>query len=234
MTFDDIVKIYDKMKKLFGKDVYEHISEILEEVKKTHKKDFRKNPTPNKDHEQSWKGFKGHILEKLIIHIIKDEVEELGLKIVEGNKLERTNMSNLPDDLRKLKRSILIDFDEWGAHLPDADIIIYNPADIDIKKIAIISIKSTLRERIAQTGYWKLKLCQDPDTKDVKVYFITPDEDCTLSSDFSNGSIKKGRAIVEVDTDGSYLMCKKDFVESIKVKSFDKFIDDIKDNLLNK
>ncbi len=39
---------------------------------------------------------------------------------------------------------------------------------------------------------------------------------------------KKGRAIVETDTDGGYVMSEKDIEESAHVKKFDKFIVDIK------
>jgi type II restriction enzyme len=61
----------------------------------------------------------------------------------------------------------------------------------------------TLRERIAQTVYWKLKLSAAPITNHIKVYFITPDEDGTLTI---KKPTKKGRAIVESDIDGSYVM----------------------------
>jgi len=39
---------------------------------------------------------------------------------------------------------------------------------------------------------------------------------------------RKGRAIVEKDTDGSYVMSEEKIEESEKVKSFDKFIIDLK------
>jgi type II restriction enzyme len=64
-------------------------------------------------------------------------------------------------------------------HLPDVDMIILDPSDGYV--LAVISIKVTLRERIAQTGYWKLKLSAASVTKDIKVYFITPDENGTLT-----------------------------------------------------
>ena len=54
---------------------------------------------------------------------------------------------------------------------------------------------------------------------------MTPDEDNTLSL---RKPAKKGRAIVEVDTDGSYVMSQTPVEESSKVKMFDKFIDDLK------
>ncbi len=60
-----------------------------------------------------------------------------------------------------------------------------------------------MRERIAQSGYWKLKLLLQKLTKHIKVYFITPDEDRTLTI---KEPAKKGRAIVEIDLDGSYIV----------------------------
>lgn len=222
MEFKDLVELYEKKKQKFGSKTYEHISELLDEAKVIHKKDWLKNPTPKMDHEQSWKGFKGRSLEKLIIHIIKDEVESLGLKIVQGDVLERTKSSNLSEELNRVKRNLLVDFGVFGAHMPDADGIIYNPKTCEV--IAIFSSKTTLRERIAQTGYWKIKLSRDDVTKHIKVFFFTPDEDTTLSK---KEPTKKGRAIVEVDTDGGYVMSEEDVEESDKVKKFDKFISDL-------
>jgi len=223
VRFQDLVTLYEKKKALYGSEAYKHISELLEEAKELHKKDWMKKPTPSKDHEQSWKAFKGKNLEKLIIYIIKDEVEKLGLKIVEGNKLERTLSDNLSLELSTIKRNLLIDYGEFGSHLPDVDIIIYNPKTYKI--LAVLSSKVTLRERIAQTGYWKIKLSKDKVTEHIKVFFVTPDEDGTLTTKIP---AKKGRAIVEVDTDGSYVMSERTIEESSKVKMFDKFIEDLK------
>jgi type II restriction enzyme len=102
-------------------------------------------------------------------------------------------------------------------------LIIYNPTNFHI--LAVLSSKVTLRERIAQTGYWKMKLQSDEVTRNIKVFFITPDEDGTLTT---RNPAKKGRAIVEVDTDGSYVMTEAEIEESDKVKKFDQFIVDLK------
>ena len=147
----------------------------------------------------------------------------MGLKIIEGNTLERTNSSNLSKELSMVKRNLLVDYGVFGSHLPDVDIIIYDPKDF--KVIAVISSKVTLRERIAQTGYWKIKLSADKVTEHIKVYFVTPDEDGTLAI---KKPAKKGRAIVEIDTDGSYVLSETNIEESDKVKMFSKFIDDLK------
>ena len=218
MTIQDLIKIYDVKKKKYGIEAYRHISNVLKEAKEQHKKDFAGD-----DHEQSWRAFKGKNLEKLIEYIITDEVHALDLQVVNGNSLERTNGSNLSQELSVVKRNLTVDYGEFGLHLPDVDLIIYNPKTS--KVVAVLSSKVTLRERIAQTGYWKMKLASDKATKHIKVYFVTPDEDGTLTI---KKPTKKGRAIVEVDTDGSYVLSETNIEESDKVKMFDKFIDDLK------
>ena len=122
-----------------------------------------------------------------------------------------------------IKRKVSVDYGEFGLHLPDVDLIIFDP--YTIKVVAVVSSKVTLRERIAQTGYWKLKLKSDKVTEHIKVYFVTPDEDGTLTNKIP---MKKGRAIVETDTDGSYVLSELDIEESDTVKMFSKFIDDLK------
>ncbi len=70
-----------------------------------------------------------------------------------------------------------------------------------------------------------MKLLESGATKHIKVFFITPDEDKTLT--YKN-PMKKGRSIVEVDTDGGYVLSETSIEESIKIKMFDKFFKDLK------
>lgn len=236
MNFEELKKLYLEKKEKYGEKVFSKISELFKEAKERHKKFFLESSVAKKairegrtpDHEQSWRAFKGKNLEKLIMFMIEEEVKSLKLKIVEGNKLERTNTTNLSKELSQVKKNLLIDYGEFGFHLPDVDIIIYNPKNCKI--VAVISSKVTLRERIAQTGYWKIKLSEDKTTKHIKVFFITPDEDETL---VKKKPAKKGRAIVEVDTDGSYVLSETKIEESGKVKMFDKFINDLKSLMKN-
>jgi type II restriction enzyme len=231
MNSDDLVALYEKRKAKYGKDTYRHVSEVLEEAKIIHKKDFSTSTTAIiakkngkvPDHEQSWRAFKGKNLEKLIIHIIVDEVRALKLEVIGGASLERSGEGKLPAAIEKVKRNLVIDYGEFGMHLPDVDLVIYNPKDC--KVIAVLSSKVTLRERVAQTGYWKFKLMESDITKHIKVFFITPDEDGTLTKKIPT---KKGRAIVETDLDGTYVMTEANIEESDKVKLLDKFIDDLR------
>ncbi|MDR1086970.1 MAG: hypothetical protein LBL16_01840 [Endomicrobium sp.] len=122
MTINDLIKIYETKKEKYGVQTYRHISNVLKEAKEQHKKDFRGD-----DHEQSWRAFKGKNLEKLIEYIISDEVRTLALQVVNGNRLERTNGANLSKELSLVKRNLSVDYGEFGSHLPDVDLVIYDP-----------------------------------------------------------------------------------------------------------
>ncbi len=193
-----------------------HLSDILNEAKNIYREEIQKQ---GKDVEQSWKPFKGNLLEKIILEAISDKVRESGLEIIRGKILERQD-SSLNECLGKVKRSILVDYGEFGMHLPDADLVIYDPQKCEA--LAIISSKTTLRERIAQTGYWKIKLQSSPITKNIKVFFITLDEDGDL---IVKKPPKKGRAIAEVDTDGTFVITTKEIQESEKVRKIEEFFD---------
>lgn len=219
----DPIKMYEELKRKHGLNAYKQISKLLAEAKELHRRNFAENPSPRADFEQSWKPVKGNMLEKLIIHILEDEVALLGLNIVRGRRLGNVKSQNLSKELSLVKRNLLVDYGEFGSHLPDVDIIIYNPNNF--KVLAVISSKSSLRERIAQTAYWKLKLYADRATEHIKVYFVTPDLDGILTVKIP---ANKDRAMVEIDTDGSYVMSETQIEESQTVKMFDKFIEDLR------
>ncbi len=228
--FDDLTQLYEEYRQKYGENIYKYITKLLQETKKLHKKAFFDCPQVKEkqqknilvDHEQSWRAFKGKNLEKLIQYMIKKEIEDLGLCILNGNSLEKRK--KLSEELSYVKRNLAIDYGEFGLHLPDVDMIIYKPT-FPYKVLAVLSSKVTLRERIAQTGYWKYKLLQDKVTKHIKVYFLTLDEDGTLTHKFPT---KKGRAIAEIDLDCTYILTEENIEESDKIKSFEHFIKDLK------
>lgn len=190
----------------------ESLSEVLEGIKEDFFSGIKAFGI--KDAEQSWKPFKGRLLEELIVQAIGAEVERNGLNVVNGSRLSGVV---LEECLCKVKRSILVDYGDFGMHIPDADLVIY---DQNCQALAIISVKATLREGIAQTGYWSLKLKQAKITQKIKVFFITLDEDKDL---VRKKARKKGRAIVEVDTDGAFVITREGIEESSRVMTFEKF-----------
>lgn len=118
--------------------------------------------------------------------------------------------------------------------LPDGDIIIFDPKNGEIK--IVISCKASVRERFAQTLYWKLKLSLNKRTDKIRMYFITVDKEWNdKKTGFKKPSldIKEGkeptkpRILLEYEMDGVYVA--RDMKnENDKVKMFDKFVEDLR------
>ena len=216
----ELIDRFENLKQKQGVTAFSKLSELLDYVKEKHRKNFK-----GKDFEQSWKPVKGRLLERFIMYAIKSEVEALGLKAIMQKDIES---EKLTEELEQVRTNVLVHYGEGHSLVPDADIIIYDPSDRTV--LAIISSKVTLRERIAQTAYWKLKLANGHRTKNIRAFFVTPDEDEVLVSrlptlpDGAKGY--RSRIIVEFDTDGAYVL--RSIEESHKVKSFSKLVEDLK------
>jgi len=229
MKLTDLIEMYENKKILYGDKAYLHVSEIFEDARERYKSEYlsssraarlrAQGKTP--DAEQSWKAFKGKNFEKLIWRVIDGELgSSLNLCCIPGGKLGRKKLS---PELGKVYRNLLVRYGQWSL-LPDADLVVYDPRTCQV--VGIISCKITLRERIAQTAYWKLKLASDPLTMHIKGYFITADEDEDLVKSLNNPKVSRNRIIVEHELDGTYVL--REVEESEKVKPFPEFIEDIK------
>ena len=218
-NFEDLKNLYDEMEEEKGEDTYKYMFELLQKAEQLHRAHHIERKT-GKDIGQSWRSFKGKNFQKLIQYVITESIEKLGLKVVNGNKLESKRLSQ---ELDTVRQNVVIDYGELGTRLPDADIVVYNPEDSRV--VAIMSSKTSLRERIAQTGYWKFKLLKNENTKHIKVYLITPDRDKDLTK---MDPAKKPRIIAEAELDGTYVLTGEALEESDKVKLFEHFIDDLK------
>jgi type II restriction enzyme len=226
MQLKDLIEMYEDKKRQYGNKAYLHISEIFDEVREEYKKEYLASPKAQEkraqgklpDAEQSWKPFKGTNFEKLVLHIIEREIESLNLKCVSGNSLAR---EHLPAELNTVYYNLVVRYGRYSV-LPDADLVIYEPKTSHV--VGIISCKITLRERVAQTAYWKLKFMGDPLRMHIKGYLVTADEDGDLVAGMAKPS--RDRIIVEHDLDGTYVL--RDITESDKVKAFPKLIEDIR------
>jgi len=185
--------------------------------------------------EQSWHSFIGSKFEEVIYSILKGYVflkksEDpifYGLDVLTEKEVRLNEI---------LTRKLAVRYGEFLL-LPDTDIVIVDYDFRDVWKsevLAILSCKTSLRERIAQACYWKLKLLSSDLTKNVRVFLVTTDND----DDFS---IKKederqryrgkhrNRIIAEYELDGIYIL-REDFPEewkSDKVKSYEEIFEDI-------
>lgn len=227
MKLKDLIEMFDSKRKQWGEDAYLHISEIFGEAREKYKQEYLASSKAQKliaqgkvpDAEQSWKAFKGKNFEKLILHSIAGKLQtELNLHCIPGQWLSRNKLS---EERGKVYRNLLIRYGQWSL-LPDVDLVIYEPSNC--KVVGVISCKITLRERIAQTAYWKLKLSGDPLTMHIKGYFVTADEDGDLIKGVAHPT--RNRILVEHELDGTYVL--RDVTESDKIKAFPKLIEDIR------
>lgn len=215
--FEELMKLYRKRLETNPK-AYEEISDILEEMRPIHRADAIRRGVSDVD--QSWRRWKGSNFEGFVRCIVASSIEtQLPLKVIDGSILSGRTVDR---ELSRVKRNLLVDFGEHGSFLPDADIVVYSPADGAVK--AIISCKVTLRERVAQAGYWKLRLLADEVTEHIKVLFATPDEDNALMSDRPN----KSKAIALHELDGTYVL-RKGASEKPHLKALCRIVEELQE-----
>ena len=180
------------------------------------------------DNISSWNSFIGRIFEKLVYYILKTYVCGISKEAQFRNLCVFSQSELKGNDYLFKKLSI-----KYGeeAVLPDTDMAIVdcNFSNQWLSEIvAIISCKTSLRERIAQACYWKLKLVASDTTKHVRVFLATSDND----RDFvlkKNGEKSRDRIIAEWELDGVYIL-RGDFKhewESKRVKQYEQIFNDL-------
>jgi len=184
--------------------------------------------------EQSWHSYIGNRFQAVIHAILKGYVKRLkdkdasykGIEVMTEGQVKRNEI---------LMRKMVVRYGKDFYLLPDADSVVarFDPEEPWKSEIlAVVSCKTSLRERIAQACYWKLKLLSSDITKGIKVFLATTDND----NDFM---IKDGRerfegkhrnrVIAEYELDGIYIL-RDSFArnwESEKVKKLDRMFDDL-------
>ena len=212
-----------------------YLSKLIEEEKENYvskkvdeyvKEGFSKSEAINKAN-QSWRTYIGNHLQDLIVDILKTYFENKDVKIIKDTNLKGSKLS---PELDLVKRMLLIHYENY-SFLPDADIILYKGNKEKVKIICVISVKNSFRERGFETTYWKLKLLENPNTKDIKMFLATPDKDNEISTIETKTGAKKMRVILEYELDGIYML-KSDFQKTQKVKNFKEIFDDI-EKLIN-
>jgi len=187
-----------------------------------------------KSAEQSWHSFIGKKFQKMVHITIKNFIEKekkafpllKGLTVLTESEVKKEEI---------ISRKLSVKYGSFFL-LPDVDSVIVNMNEEDRWKseiLAIISCKTSLRERIAQACYWKLKLLSSDATKHIKVFLATVDNDGDFT--IENGKRERfngksrNRIIAEFELDGIYIL-RLDFKEewqSEKVKLYEKIFEDL-------
>ena len=183
--------------------------------------------------QQSWNSFIGHRFQGVIHAILKGYVKKLRDQSQDFKGLEVLTAEEAKGD-EVIMRKLAVKYGDFLL-LPDVDsaIVWIDPEQRwESTILAIISCKTSLRERIAQACYWKLKLLSSDVQKGIRVFLATADND----DDFSiKEEVKRfdgksrDRVISEYELDGVYVL-REDFRvdwESTKVKRFERIFGDI-------
>ncbi len=217
MKADDFIDLYYELYPEYSaRDIvnYSLIHDLLEVAKERHRNDVK-----DKDFEQSWKPVKGKGLEKITEHLLREDLKKIGLQIRDIND-------------KGIKKLTKINFFPYGEHNPDVDLAIYEK--FSQRVIAILSIKTSLRERSTQTAYWCQKIRNNEQTKHIKMFFVTLDSDDDLRN---NNPPKKQRAVIEKDIDSIYIVNRKEYCRDdylyLNKESRIFMVEDLKDHLFH-
>lgn len=202
------------------------VAQLFEEIAKPiHEKIFL-TAKPGGNLGQSWNSAKGQIFERFAHHAIVSMIQDSSAKNLElafGNKTgEEGDGSSRIAEQKTARNNIMIDFGDQGQWPPDADLIVYSNYD-DIRVEAIISCKTSLRERIAQTAFWRYKLASSENTDHIRNILITLDSDGV----FFDKRRSKSRAIALNELDAIFVL-KPGFDKHPKLKSFNQFTEELK------
>ena len=175
---------------------------------------------------QAAKAHGGSAFQKLVRVMVEDEVNRLnreyglGLRCTTDQQLGKKNP---PAPLDRIKRNLLVDYGKYGCYLPDADVIVYREENDAI--VCVLSCKTSLRDRMKQTAYWKFKLLESAITRHIRICLVTLDKDGDLTD--STPPYKKNYAIASTDLDATYVL-RRDLAQTKMIKDFSSFESDLR------
>lgn len=151
-------------------EAIQNFEEIAEKVLRSKLKNYYNN---QRSADQAWKACKGLIYEYAVYKTIK--------QIIDNNNYLKNKIKVIYNkkELKNLKDQIV--FYNWSKIYPDIDIVIIDKQTEQIK--IIISCKTSLRERLTETAFWKREL--EKNGKNIKLFFITSNKDNELQKEIN-------------------------------------------------
>lgn len=206
----------DEQKALGGIDIFlKSYQEKYIELKSQELIEIGKTPLESVNSaRQSWRPIVGDILVKLIKVGVDKLAEELEFEVCEDKNLKSKSIS---EKFFEVKKAILINYGEFVL-IPDGDLILYrfDEQTSKVQVLAILSFKTSFRERFTETPYWKLKLKEQKTTENIKVLMVTTDNDDEIAFVSKNKQPRKARIVMEYELDGVFIANER-FEKSSKV-----------------
>jgi len=129
---------------------------------------------PNqRSRDQAWKTCKGSLYEYAVFRYIQN--------IVENDDILKDKIIVMMGDEALISHKDQIVIRNWCDIFPDVDILIIDKQTNSV--IAILSCKTSLRERLTETAFWKRELEKTRDITEIKLVFVTTDKDNELRTE---------------------------------------------------
>jgi type II restriction enzyme len=196
----EINSIIDDLLEEEGFSVWKNLNDYKDEVQNEYISEMEET-NPEKNAEQSWRSKSGDFLEIFVKESVDDKLEDIKIS------LEK----EIP---KEIKEKLELDF-SGKKKLPDLDLVVHKESE----PIAIISCKTTTRERVSQTLFWKLAL--EKKNVDINFYLVTTDSDEELAPG------RKWRPIIEEVMDNTFLV-KEEFENSEGMKPYPELLDELR------
>lgn len=172
-VFNSLVEAYDRIViDVFKGDYISAIKsfdKVAEENIRNLMSKFYWNP---KGADQAWKTCKGSLYEYAVLRCLEEAL---------GRSPLGKRYSVIKGDVNWSKFKDQIAIRNWSEIYPDVDLLLVDRERNIVR--AIISCKTSLRERLTETAFWKRELERSDEIKDVKVILVTTDKDDELKSE---------------------------------------------------
>jgi len=176
---------------------FENISETYIRKKVQSKSEYKRN------YDQAWKSCKGKLYEYVVYEYIKEILKKKNISYISVKMEEELGESE--------KESVQIH--NWDTIMPDTDLVL----EKDSRILAILSCKTSLRERLTETAFWSYML-RTSSGKRVEIVFVTTNKDNELQHN-------NNRYILQHIVDATLITNKEkynQFINEIKAKYKDK------------
>lgn len=148
----------------------EHFDEITEYVLR---KFLNERYEKSRSADQAWKSCKGEVYEYAIFKLL-DKMITQDSRLSSNLKVEKGD-----DIIKRFPQKISIR--NWREIFPDIDLVILDRKEDEI--LAILSCKTSLRERLTETAFWRRELQRFEHLAKIKCIFITTDKDEELKTE---------------------------------------------------
>ncbi|MFP3306762.1 MAG: BsaWI family type II restriction enzyme [Thermocladium sp.] len=165
--------------------------------------DVKSNSNYKGNFDQAWKSCKGRLYEYIVYNYIKEILEKNGISSI-SVKME--------DQLENNEKSS-IQIHNWDEIMPDTDLVL----EKNDKILAILSCKTSLRERLTETAFWS-NILKARYENNIEIVFITTNKDDELQQ-------KNNRYIIQHVVDATLITNKEkhsQFIEYIRTRYKDK------------